>query len=149
MGTSFPICSSHSAESVTTRVSPSTAVEKRRCVTLPVSPKIRFEHVFSLRLRVGAGTWCCFQFVGHQRFRLPCDGQGKKAKKRPLCLILYFITINIANATPFCTNFQPILAPNQGMAALFFSGVNLLFIRERHADGEVVPCPCPDFALAR
>ena len=31
----------------------------------------------------------------------------------------------------------------------FFSGVNLLFIRERHADGEVVPCPCPDFALAR
>ena len=35
------------------------------------------------------------------------------------------------------------------MAALFFSGVNLLFIRERHADGEVVPCPCPDFALAR
>lgn len=53
----------------------------RHAASLPQEGgKIRFEHVFSLRLRVGAGTWCYFQFVGQQRFRLPCDGQGKKAK---------------------------------------------------------------------
>ena len=75
----------------------------RHAASLPQEGgKIRFEHVFSLRLRVGAGTWCYFQFVGQQRFRLPCDGQGKKAKKRPLCLILYFII----NFSTFLLNFE-------------------------------------------
>ena len=55
----------------------------------------------------------------------------------------------MANATPFCANFQPVFAPEQRKAPLFAAGIGLLLIAERNAHAQLIPCARPDLALPR